>query len=104
MENKKDTAKHSVGKGAQKEKYNSGNEASYVKDSKENIDNPKNQENYLEMKWKKISSDFRKKYNMEVSESEYKGNSFSEILKKLEKKTGKSMATLEQEIKDWQNS
>ncbi len=53
---------------------------------------------------KKISSDFRQKYNMETSDSEFNDNSFSEVLKKLENKTGKTRTTLEKEIEDWENS
>ena len=105
MENKKNTPKHSVGNDAQKEKFNADNEPSYVEDSKKEKTTDSDKEgNYLEKKWKKISTDFQKNYNVEVSESDYKSDSFSETLKKLEDKTGKTRSKLEQEIKDWENS
>ncbi len=105
MKNKKETPKHSVGKGAQKEQLNSEDEPSYVEDPKnEESDGNENDGDYLEQKWKKIASDFRQKYKIDVTESEYKDDSFSEVLKKLESKTGKNNTALKQEIKDWKHS
>jgi len=105
MSEKKQNAKHSVGQGAQKEKYNADNEDSYVnkpEDAKEGRE--KEEGNYLDKKWKKISSDFRAKYNIDVEDSEFKKSSFSEIAERLEKQTGKSRSEIEREIENWQNS
>ncbi len=105
MEKEKETPKHSVGKGAQNEKYNTVEGQSYVENPKEKeFRDTSEDDDYLERKWKKISSDFRKKYNMDTSESEYNDSSFSEVLKNLENKTGKSRTTLEKEIEEWKNS
>lgn len=104
MGDKKETPKHSVGEGAQKEHHNTDAESSYVEDPKESKkDSSDNDDDYLEQKWKKISSDFREKYNLDVKDSEYKSNSFSEVLKNLENRTGKSRDSLEDEIKNWKD-
>lgn len=104
MEDRSTNPKHSVGKGAQKEKYNADNEESYVKKpEKDSGDKSEEGEDYLEKKWKQIHSDFQQKYNIEVSESKYKSHSLTEILKDLEEKTGKSREQLRREISEWQN-
>jgi hypothetical protein len=105
MSNKKQNAKHTVGKGADREKYNADGEESYVKDPKESkSENHAEEGNYLEQKWKKISSDFRSKYNIDIEDSEFRKNSFSDIAEKLESKTGKSRLDIEKEIKEWKDS
>ncbi len=51
MENKKETPKHSVGKGAQKEKYNTEEGPNYVDDpKKEKSKDSDNEGDYLEQK------------------------------------------------------
>lgn len=98
-------AKHSVDKGAQREKYNADSEASYVENPKQSKSTSKNDEGkYLEGKWKKISSEFRSKYKIPLKDSEFKNKSFAEIAEKLEQQTGKTRAAIETEIKNWQNS
>lgn len=99
----KGNPKLSVGKGAQSEHHNEPDEKSYVKDNTEsdNTENEKDGNDYLEQKWKKIASDFNKNYNLNTNVSEFKDESFSETLKKLENKTGKSRVQLEKEIKNW---
>lgn len=105
MSTEKGNPKHSVGQGAQKEHHNEANEDSYVNNPKENkAEDDDNDGDYLEQKWKKIAKDFKKNYNMEVSGSDVKDESFSDTLKQLETKTGKSRADLEKEIKNWKNS
>ena len=99
----KGNPKHSVGKGAQSEHHNEPDEKSYAKNDNEseNTENQNDDNDYLEQKWKKIASDFNKNYNLDISASEFKDNSFSETLKKLEAKTGKSSAQLHKEIRNW---
>ena len=105
MNDKKQNAKHSVGQGAQKEKYNADNEESYVKNPKDSKnENNADEGNYLEQKWKSISSEFRSKYNIDIKDSEFKNKPFSEIADKLESQTGKSRLEIEKEIKSWKNS
>ena len=77
------------------------NDFSTADDESENTENQNDDNDYLEQKWKKIASDFNKNYNLDISASEFKDNSFSETLKKLEAKTGKSSAQLQKEIRNW---
>ncbi|MCZ4318361.1 hypothetical protein O4H26_05100 [Aequorivita viscosa] len=104
MSDKEVNPKHSTGKGAQAEQHNTKKEESYVENPKETKKNESENGDYLENKWKQISKDFEKTYNLEVSESDYQSESFSDTLKKLETKTGKSRAMLEDEIGNWENS
>lgn len=104
MSEKKQNAKHSVGKGAHKEKYSADNEKSYVENPEDAKSSNEKEGAYLDEKWKKISSDFREKYKVSIDDSEFKNSSFSDIAKKLEKQTGKTRVEIEKEIKNWQNS
>lgn len=105
MSQKEQNAKHSVDKGAQREKYNANGEASYVENPEQSKSTSKSDEGkYLEGKWKKISSEFRAKYKIPLKDSEFKNKSFSVIAEKLEKQTGKTRTEIEEEIKNWQNS
>lgn len=88
----KNSPKHSVGKGAQREHHNEDAANERHDDQKDG---------YLEKKWKKIANDFNKTYGLHVSTEELKDNSFSKNLKKLEEKTGKSKTDLENEIREW---
>jgi hypothetical protein len=102
MSEKSGNPKHSVGKGAQSEHHNDTGEKSYVADPKKMRDkNREDEGKYLEQKWKKIAKDFQKSYNLDVNASEYKDESFSDTLKRLESTTGKSAAEWEKEIKNW---
>ena len=104
MSDKKVNPKHSVGKGAQSEQHNEKNEKSYVKDpDNDSVADEKKEGDYLEQKWSKIATDFQKNYNMDINTSEYKDETFSETLKRLENKTGKSEAELRKEIDKWNN-
>ncbi len=103
MSDTKDSPKHSTGKGAQAEHHNTSDEKSYVENPKEEKEDKAEEGDYLENKWKQISDDFKKTYKMDVSDSEYKGESFSDTLKNLETKTGKSRAKLEEEIRNWRH-
>ncbi|MDN3723740.1 hypothetical protein QRD02_05055 [Aequorivita sp. SDUM287046] len=94
--------KHSVGRGPQRAQHNEPNEKSYTNaGAKEEVENTANDDDYLEKKWKKIASNFNKKYNLDVSSSEMKENSFSDTLKNLEERTGKSGTDLKKEIENW---
>lgn len=102
MSDRKVNPKHSVGKGAQSEHHNKLDEDSYVDDTKEESEeNESTDGDYLEQKWRKIATDFQRNYNMDVKTSEYKDETFSETLKRLENKTGKSEAELRKEIDKW---
>ncbi|MEM0518893.1 MULTISPECIES: hypothetical protein [Aequorivita] len=104
MSDKNVNPKHSTGKGAQAEQHNTSSEDSYVENPKEEKNDDGNGDDYLKNKWKKISKDFEKTYNLEVSETDYKGENFSDTLKNLENKTGKSREKILDEIRNWQNS
>ncbi|QQX76530.1 MULTISPECIES: hypothetical protein [Aequorivita] len=94
--------KHSVGKGAQSEHHNHSDEESYVKNPENsNEEDSGSGGDYLEKKWRKIATDFQKKYKININTSEYKDESFSDTLKGLETTTGNSKAELEKEIKNW---
>lgn len=98
----KETPKHSVGKGAQREHHNDPAESSYEPKPKAKNAEPEGaNDDYLAKKWRQIASDFNKLYKLDISPSEFKDNSFSETLKKLESKTGKPRAALKKEIENW---
>ncbi|MAP81354.1 MAG: hypothetical protein CL526_09730 [Aequorivita sp.] len=103
MSSEEQNPKHSTGKGAQAAHHNTGENDSYVENPKEAKPNETEDSDYLEKKWKQISKDFEKTYNLDISKSDYKDESFSETLKNLESKTGKSRTTLEDEIRNWKS-
>ena len=99
---RKNSPKHSVGKGAQSEHHNEPDEKSYVKHpDDDNEEEEKDDEDYLKQKWEQVASDFNKHYGLSVDASEIKDESFSDTLKRLENKTGKSRADLKDEIQHW---
>lgn len=107
MKDRNPSPSHSVGKGAQREQHNSGNEESYVKNPNEkdrhDLDGDINDEDYLNYKWKKIADDFRREYNVDVDDETYRGESFAKVLESLKEKTGKSSEDLKQEIHNWKH-
>jgi hypothetical protein len=103
MSDKNVNPKHSTGKGAQAEQYNAENEDSYVENPKEENQDDSKDDDYLKNKWKQISKDFEKTYNLEISESDYQGESFSKTLKNLETKTGKPREKIVHEIRNWES-
>lgn len=93
MSEEAQNAKHSVGKGAQKEQHNAdGKEPSFVKNPKKSVEDNSDEHKgeYLDKKWKKAAGEFRENYNVDVDDSEYKEDSVGKELKDLDEENEKT--------------